>query len=304
MRITNQMQFGSVQRSILDATEQMYKYQQQVSSGKALQSAADDPASYNRLMQLRQQSFEAGEYAKATTQLKTRMQSYESNLSSLNDVMAQAKTLGLRAANDTVDDQARGLLADQVDRLIDQAMAYANAYEDGRYIYAGSKDQAPPFQAVRDASGTITAVTYVGDDRVNETKVASNASLESSFSGAQVFGTDPNDASAVFGSLIALRDKIRSGQGQEISDTVANVTAAGDKTLGTWSQVGVRIQHLETLESVRQQNLIALNAEKSSIEDVNLPEAYTNLQQLQVTYQAALQVAAKLSQNNLLSRLG
>lgn len=303
MRITNSMQFGSIQNNIASTSANVFKYQQQVSSGKSITSAADDPATYDRLMQLRQSTLDSNQYAKAIQQLKTQMQSYEASLGNVNDVVTQAKTFAQRAANDTLGAPEREQLAAQVDLLIDRTMQLANSYENGRYLYAGSKDQAAPFSAVRDGSGKIVDVTYNGDERTSSVRISASANLQGSFSGAEVFGSAPGDESNVMGALIKLRDEIRGGDAKQISARLATLETVGDKALGAWSQVGVRMQHLDNVEQMRQQNLVALSAEQSSIEDANLPEAFTLLTQMQTTYQAALTVASKMGQMNLISRL-
>lgn len=303
MRITNSMQFSTIQNNIQNASAEMFRYQQQVSSGKALTSAADDPASYDRLMQLRQSALESDQYSKTTTQLRTQMQSYEASLSDLSDIVTQAKSFAQRAANDTLGPSERVQLASQVDLLIDRTMQLANTNENGRYIYAGSKDQTVPYSAVRDASGKIVDITYNGDDRTSSVRVSASANLQGSFSGPEIFGTPPGREDNTMGALIKLRDEILGGDAKKISEQLATLETVGDKTTGAWAQVGVRMQHLDNLEQVRQQNLLAISTEQSSIEDANLPDAFTNLTQMQTAYQAALTVASKMGQLNLISRL-
>lgn len=303
MRITNSMQFGNIQNNVANANADMFRYQQQVSSGKSLTSAASNPAAYDRVMQLRQTTIEADQYSKATQQLKTRMQAYETSLSDLNNVITQAKTFAQRAANDTLGAPEREQLAKQVDLLLDRTLQIANGYENGSYLYGGSKSQTPPFTAVRDASGTVVNVTYNGDERTSSVRISGNANLQGSFSGAEIFGTPPGSESNVMGTLIKLRDEINGGDAKQISARLATLETVNDKSVGAWAQVGVRLQHLDNVEQMRQQNLVAISAEQSSLEDVNLPEAFTKLTQMQTAYQAALTVASKMGQMSLISRL-
>lgn len=303
MRITTPQQFNTIQNNILGANTQMFKYQQQVSSGKTLTAASEDPAAYDRLMQLRQSTLEATQYSSNTAQLRTQMQSYDSSLNNVSDVLAQARSLASQAATDTIDAQARQQLASQVDQLLTQTLDLANSYENGHYLYAGSKDQSPPFSAVHDSTGKVTDITYNGDERVSTVKVSASANLQSSFSGTQIFGSKPGSSDSVMGSLIALRDAITTGNAKQISAQLAGLDTVSSNTVGARAQVGVRIQHLDNLDQVRQQNMAAISAEQSSLEDANLPAALTSLSQMQSTYQAALTVAAKMSSLSLINRL-
>lgn len=304
MRITSAIQYGAMQENIAQATAQMYKYQQQVSSGKALSAATDDPVAYARVTQLKQSTTQQEQYSQTIRTVQTSMQSYESNLQNVTRLMNQARSLGLQAANDTIDAQARTQIASQIDSLVSQALQAANANSDGHFIYGGSKDQASPYTAVTDATGKVTGVTYNGDARVASADVGGGAKVKTGVSGADVFGVTPGDPNSVIGSLIALRDQITSGKAQSISDSIQGIDNAMQSVSGTRAQVGVRMQHLGALAQVNQETLTAIKGEQSSLEDTNLPDAMTNLMRMQTTYQAALTVAAKASQQtSLLSKL-
>ncbi|MBM3465140.1 MAG: flagellar hook-associated protein 3 [Armatimonadetes bacterium] len=304
MRVTNGMQFLSSIRQIGDSTGALFKTRQEVSSGKRIQSGADDPAGYTRLLQIRSAQADADRFSSISKQVKSSLQTYDNSLDGITDVMRRARVLALQGASDFSDAGQRQVLSDQVNTLLEEAIDAGNNFTDGKFIYGGSNNATAPFSVVRDpVSGKITNVNYGGDDREQSVDLEPGVSMGFTLSGTEVFGDPPGDPGNFMGALIKLRDDIATGNNAIISASVATLDAINDRFLSLRGEMGVRIQHLDNLTAFREQTLFQLEEERAAIEDTDLAQAMTRLSLQEVTYQGALTVAARLNRDTLLDRL-
>ena len=59
----------------------------------------------------------------------------------------EVRTLALQANNGTLTADDRGTIADQIERVRSRLLSLANTQSGGRYLFGGTKTDAPPFAA-------------------------------------------------------------------------------------------------------------------------------------------------------------
>jgi flagellar hook-associated protein 3 FlgL len=159
------------------------RYQSQISTGRRVLTPSDDaPASLRgmalqRLLEIK---------AQAQVNLNS-TQSYldagDVALSSVSQLLNQAKAAALEVANTTTSDTARQAAAEEVRRVIEQLTNVGNQNFRGRYLFAGARTTSLPFEFVEGQ------VVYHG----NEGELISFADIDlpyaSNVPGSEVFGT-------------------------------------------------------------------------------------------------------------------
>lgn len=301
-RVTNNISFGTTQSQLADQTLNLFNARTQLATGKRYADGTEAPGDYARSLELQHAVTDSDRFTRASQQVSTNLQGYDHSLDSLSSIMTQARQIAVRGANDTGDQTAKNLLAKQVDTLLQEAIKTANTFQDGHYIYGGSNNGSPPYVAVQ-TNGVTTGIQFNGDSRDQTVNLETGVSITATVSGTEVFGDPPGNPSNYLGSLMKLRDDLRGGNSATVSSDIAAMDGVNDKLLATRGDVGIRLQHLTNLQNFREQTLNDLKAEKSSIDDVDMAQAATNLSRSQVGYQASLMVASQLQRNTLIDML-
>jgi len=158
------------------------RVQNQLSSGKKLLTASDDPTGAAHGLSL-DQALSANARYTDNTQLATERLGFEENaLSAINNSLNSVRERVLQGNGGTLGDSDRQSLAQDLRQSLLQIINYANTPDaEGRYIFAGSNDSAAPFSVA--ASGT----TYTGDDVVRHLQIGPQRFVQTGDSGSDIF---------------------------------------------------------------------------------------------------------------------
>jgi flagellar hook-associated protein 3 FlgL len=114
----------------------------------------------------------------------------------------------------------------------------------------------------------------------------------------------------VFTTLVAVRDALRNDQGlpdQEVARRVGallgEIDFAHDRVLDGVRDLGQRSQHMEFVKARVERLDLTGREGLSRLEDTDLAESILEMTQQDYTYQASLQVAARIMQTSLLNYL-
>jgi len=156
--------------------------QNQLSSGKKLQTAADDPTGAAHGLSLDQTRTANTRYTENTKALTERLGLEENALSGVGETLNRIRERALQGNSGTLGDSDRASIAADLRQSLDTLLDYANAADgEGRYLFAGSNDANAPFSL--SAGGT----QFGGDDVIREVQIGPNRSVASSDGGAEVF---------------------------------------------------------------------------------------------------------------------
>jgi flagellar hook-associated protein 3 FlgL len=198
--------------------------------------------------------------------------------------LQRAEQLAQQGATATTDANGRAAIANEIDSIKSSLLATANTTYLGRPIFGGTTGG----QVAYDSNGN-----YVGDSGAVNRTLAAGTSVQVNVTGTDVFGTG---ASNVFATLTQLSSDLNSS-------TPANTAAVGTTDLtavqSALSQVqtaqatvGSRTNEVQSLLSQSQSRATTVTTAKSSVADLDLAKAETELSTQQLTYQAALQATA------------
>lgn len=282
MRISTAGQYDAVVRDMTMAQEQMVKAQRQVSSGKRFSKVSEDWVAAAESLSLRTVKDAIGQYRSNISEAKTDVQFAENALSDVGDLMRQAYTLSVQAANGTLDQSARDNIATQIDQLRSRLIDYGNTRgPHNDYLFAGQKTDTQPF------SDSGTSLTYSGDSASVTIEMAPGQTMAKTFVTDQLF----KDA---YNALASLKANLQSGNISAISSVDIQALQDSQKAFRTvQAQAGVRIGTLDDLDSQHVRRQDDLSTRLSQVEDVDMSEAVVQFQLSQTAYQAALAAASK-----------
>ncbi len=143
MRITNNMLINNMLGSLSTNLGRTSKYQDQLATGKKISKPSDDPIVASKSLKLRTDVAEIAQYKRNTEDATSWMDSTESTIGQLGDVMTRLRELTVQAANGTNTTSDLQKIETEVDQLKKQATHLANASYAGRYIFSGYKTDKP-----------------------------------------------------------------------------------------------------------------------------------------------------------------
>ncbi len=265
---------------------------QQISSGKKLTQLSDSPAGSAELVSLTELSSEIDMYRSNLDTSSYFLQSADSALSEVNNILTSIYTRGSEAATETVTDEGRAAIATEVRMLRDEILSLANSQVRGRYIFAGSKTLTAPFELTGDS------VTYVGDDDANSVAVNEGVEVKAGVPGAETFNS-------VFAAINSLLTGLDGNDISAIKTALGQFSSAFSELGQARGQIGSNLSVLENIATILNSRDTDLKSRRSTIEDANLAEAAVQLNQIKTALDAALSAGGSiLSKSNLFDILG
>lgn len=297
MRITNNMivsqQLGGIQLNMAA----LQKAQEQLTLGKRLTAASDDPTAATQIMGSASSLRSLDQYRTNVQRATSRVSLEDSVLSQISDLVARAKQLGVAQGSDTATAATRATANAEVGQIFQQIVSLANTKFGNEYLFGGDQSLTAPFAATGTAGATLDYTT-TGSTGERGVAVADGKAMAATHDGQTIFkGT---------GLLDAVRDLSRAldpsspSYGKTgIADAMSKLDGAFDSVQTLIGDTGARANALDSAS----QNLDALKSNitsfKSGIEEVDLESAMTELTSRQLAYQAALVATSKLSSLNL-----
>jgi len=285
MRVTNKMMAQTVLNNLYAAQRRLMKTQDQLSSLQVVSRPSDDPVVAARVLSLNTVMVQNEQYGRNIADALSWVEMTETALGKVNDVLQRARELAVYGASGTLEDTSRRALAEEVGQLLDNAVELANTSLAGRYIFGGTRTDAPPF-----SYGAGGAIEYGGDENRLSWEIAQGVVMEMSVDGKTAFLD-----SGVFSALQDLRDDLLAGKASAVGGgDLAALDQTIDKILNLRAALGARANRLEALQSQMEGEQVNYQALKSKLNDVDLAAAVTEYKMNENAYQAALNVGARI----------
>jgi flagellar hook-associated protein 3 FlgL len=278
----------------------------QVASGKL----ADNYAGYGDKTAVMEAARSASARADANTatamQAAARLDVQNTQLGQLSDIANQIR-LALTKA--TADGDATSLMS-QLEGYFDQVVGLMNARDANGYIYAGDNNQTAP--VVVNSLSELAALPAVADAFVNgtiktEVKIGDSYNVE--------VGLLASDLATDLFTLIRQVAQFDAGVDGPFSGTTtpaqqtfleSTIPTAIDAQHNVNAQVAANGMNFQMVDQATEQLKAAAVVYKnfvSNIEDVDIAQAITRLNQNQIALQAAFQVTSTLNRLSLLDYL-
>jgi flagellar hook-associated protein 3 FlgL len=185
MRVTTASFYAETISNLQKRQSDLSQSQVQLTSGKRVQAASDDPTAAARAERARALMQRADAGQRAIDASRNAMQLTESALGNAVDLVQQARELMVSAGNASYSDAERLDVAKQLAQIRTQLMGVANRGDgSGSYVFSGQGASQPPFL---DRPG---GVAYVGVGGTVQT--ASDEQLPLTLDGQQVWLSAPS----------------------------------------------------------------------------------------------------------------
>jgi flagellar hook-associated protein 3 FlgL len=222
MRIATSQLYTSTVQTMDDQQAQLMQLEQQISSGNALSTPADDPIAAAQAVTLSATSATLTQYAANQNTALSSLNLEDNTLSSVTSTLQSIAGLLTEAGNGSLNDQDRSALAQQLQGDRSQLLSLANTTNTtGQYLFAGFDASTPPFTNL-----STGGVQYSGDQGELLVQVSSNRQIPVSDTGTAVFMSVP----AIGSSPVPAGSTGNTGTGTIGSVTVSDPSAASNST--------------------------------------------------------------------------
>ena len=290
---------GSASRSVLanlqGSLTRVQRLQEQLSSGKQVQRASDDPAGALQSLQDRSAMRRHSQYSRNADDGLGWLNAADGALQGVLSNVSRARDLVLQGGNGSLAQSDRNAIASEVDAIRDGLVQMANTEYLDRPIFGGTSTSTTAFVQVG------ATVTYQGNTQPVQRTAAPGVQVPVSSDGISVFGAD---GSNLFDALGRISADLRAGNVTSLLSTdLGALDARRTQIQDALSSIGARSNRLETLKSLADATKDDLTSRLASVEDIDLPKTIMDLQLQQTAYQAALSAGAKVLQPSLVDFL-
>ncbi|MBO8138210.1 MAG: flagellar hook-associated protein FlgL [Desulfotomaculum sp.] len=338
MRVTGRMINQNLLYNLQNNMQRLAKTQQQISTGKRILRPSDDPSAISLLMESKAVLEVNKQYVKNIDDGLSYLYTTDTALDSVGKILQDAHELAVQGSNGTLEEDDMKAIGEQIDKMIDHLVDVANTSVGGKYIFAGRKNDQPPFirhgdkiyyrgGIIRDRAADafdpnndddgrvareIAAQALYHVDAAGVTKLESGANpgVFGQFDDSvkyDINGDGTGDAYMVQGGLFdvlfELRNNLNNGDTEAVNTSLGKVQDQLDHVLRHRVGIGARTRHFESAKEQLMDQEINVTQYMQNIEDADIARISIDLTQQELTYEASLAASAKIMQTSLLNFL-
>jgi flagellar hook-associated protein 3 FlgL len=272
------------------------RLQEQISSGSVINRPSDDPITSRQLLDIENKIDNGEQYLSNITKGNLWLSMTDTALQGMTDIIAQAKKATGAITSGSSDQTVRENAASQLEELKKQLVDLGNTQLGDQYIFAGFKNDTPPFSK--------TDNSYSGSSDEISIEIDQNSPAAITIAGdALLKGTGSYGPVDIFETLDAIIAAINSNNPADIQSNAAKLDSSTNQINNARSDVAGRMIRFQSAETMIDRNQATLKGIISDTMGVDYIEAATQLTQQQAAFEAALAATAKITQLSLLDYL-
>lgn len=301
MRLSTNTIFQSNNNRLMDLQSDLSKLNNQIATGKRVNSPADDPIAAARILELNHAKDANDIYTNTRKSARTMLETYETNLSSVTSIVQDIQAALVAAGNGAYDDEQRANIATELQSKLETLTNLANAQNaQGNYLYTGSDSGTAAFQT----DSTTGDLEYMGNTarlklQIVAPRFDANGDLSTdnqmsvTFTGDTVFQANSNDIFDTLKSAITLLNTPITDSTTEttfrtgLADSISKVQSTLDQVLNVRAEVGSKLNQLETLDTTAKDLDLQYDTSLSSLQDLDYAQALSDLSKKNIILEAA-----------------
>lgn len=186
MRISTSMMFDTGTQNMLQLQTNLYKLQNQMSTGRRILTPSDDPVAAAQALEVSQRQSINSQFMDNQGSAASQLTTLESTLRSASDLISNVMVRATEADNQNISDSSRSAIASDVSESFSQLLGLANSTDGlGQHLFSGFRGETEPFGVSGSPGSRITS--YHGDDGNRQLQVETGRLMDVSASGSDVF---------------------------------------------------------------------------------------------------------------------
>ncbi len=302
-RVSTFVRSQTLTADLLRLNQQQFTTQKQITSGKVADQFADIPRDTNSLLAARGVEARIDLYKRAADETRVRVELQDTHLTEIGanaDELREAVTRAVALGN-------AGTLIAEVTAAFENTVDLLNSDFNGKFLYGGGRTDQPPVTS--DSLADLVAATAASDLFANNTlkpsvqvddKVTVEYGVLADEVGQELFDLIKRIADFDVGPDGPFGDQLTPAQETFLNSELANLTTVTRNINLEIAHNGINQQQLERVIERHETGDLFIKTLISGIEDVDLAEAITRLNNEQVALEATTRVLADLGRLSLL----
>lgn len=287
--------------TLRDINTRLTRAEREVSSGKRVVDASDDPDVVSSLLKTRTALSRLDQVESNLSRVTTEVNAADQALQSTITLMDQVRTLGMTGAAGFQTAETRQSVADQIQSIEQRMVALANTQVDGRYIFSGDSDSTAAF--TYNVLGTPPWGAYQGSVATREAMHPTGVTFRTGLDGQSVFANaDPTKN--VLLAVETMRTALIGGDQTQMNNALASLANASAHLNGALTFYGNVESQLSDATGMASKLTLRLKSEQADLQDADPTEAIVEMQQLKFTQDAAYSMRSKLPKTSLFDYMG
>lgn len=287
-------------------TDRISKTNQQLTSGVRVATAADDPSAVMPILQFQSQIDRLTQVNTNLQHANTEATTSDGALQSANTIMDQLVSIASQGVSDQATADGRADLGLQVQQLENQLVSIANTSIGDRFLFGGNNGNVLPYTF--DWSKPSGVANNLTDSTPTYLSDGNGSSIANGMTATQIFDLRNADGTPASGNIFQAVHDLGQALGANDQAGIQTALAAikeGATHLGQASVFYGNVENWITQVSDNTNSqLSALQQSLSSLQDVDMPSAITQLTSDQTALQVSLSAHASLSSKTLFDYLG
>ena len=295
MRISSAQLYNSSVGGMLDQQAQVSKLQEQLSSGKRITQASDDPIGAMQSQALTSTISQYDQYGRNMTSAQNSLELSSSTLTAVVDNIQNIRQLLVQANNGSQTDSSRAAIATELRSDLDGLMQLANTQDSsGAYIFSGTRQDQAAY--VQDASGNYV---YQGNDAQRSVNIGPARTVATNVTGGDIFGSGSSSLmSLVNGIASALQAPQTAATSATLQQTLADglngLDSAMTQVSNAQTAVGTRLNAIDQQNTINGDTSVQFKSMLSQVQDLDYAGAITQFNLQMTGLQAAQQAYTKI----------
>lgn len=181
-RVSFNLRTMSLVDSLRDGTLDLFKLQNQLATGKRLNTISDEPLSASRAVDLTELLEQQTKQLDTVRFASDYLSATDTAATEISDLLLEAKELALANAGSVTSQEERNAAATVINSIIDQLVAVGNREFVDMFLFGGRATQRPPFERLGDG------VIYHGDGTELTANLRAVSDVAFSVTGSDFFG--------------------------------------------------------------------------------------------------------------------
>ena len=298
MRVSENQRYRQANEKIAKAKSNNAQALDAVSTMKNIRTISDDPTGLSRAIRYRDQITSYDQNLKNMELGKGYMETMEQALGGMTNNLIRAKELAIAMANDTNDASSRDAASKEIRQIMDEVLLLGNSTYNGRYVFAGFRNETPPLS--EDGN-------FSGDDGQIFVEVSPGTFKPINIPAKELFVPSEEERLRGRDNMLHVLQDLYEGLAQndkgKIHRGMSELDFHLDKVTSHQATVGGMWNSVNNAQSRVIRDSDAAKVTLSGIEDADAFKVTSEFKQTETTLQSTLLAANKVLQPSLLNFL-
>lgn len=301
VRVTNSMMSRQLLTNLNSISKKLYSLENDLSTTVKIHRPSDDPVGAAKTMYLKSSLEKNGQYQRNVDYAVSWTDAAEVAFSSLDEIMQRARELSVKASTGTLAADERQAIADEIQQIYSQIVDLGNADVSGRYIFAGTETDKPPFinkTATDPATGkTELKYEYNENDQLISMQFGDGIYMPINITGGEPFKNCLNNLSQIHK---ALQD---DNQDLLVKEAISRMEESLGEVINIRAENGAITKRMEMVKSRLEDLELNYDTLLSNVYDTVLSDTIMDLTTAETIQRAAMSIGSQIIQPSLIDFL-